>query len=201
MEESLDQNRSVHLVLYSTQRQNSTVRKLSRLPAFPGEGAASALPVLYVCAQTSGVLNPNPMCAMYAVRKVRTLARAEYVRRTARFWKTRVLDYYARTCSTSCFNFICAVSLSPPPACSAPFASALFNYVFRPSADEYEGKYPISPVEVRTYFPEIRHQRRRRRQPRRAPPAAIAPRPARPPPPPPPSALPGRERPGPGRPA
>ena len=30
--ESLDQNRSVHLVLYSTQRQNSTVRKLSRLP-------------------------------------------------------------------------------------------------------------------------------------------------------------------------
>ena len=33
--ESLDQCRSVHLVLYSTKRQNSTVRKLSRLPAFP----------------------------------------------------------------------------------------------------------------------------------------------------------------------
>ena len=35
------------------------------------------------------------MCAMYAVRKVRTRARAAYVRRTARFWKTRVRDYYA----------------------------------------------------------------------------------------------------------
>ena len=92
--ESLDQNRSVHLVLYSIQRQNSTVRKLSRLPAFPGEGAASALPVLYVYAPTSRVLNPYPMCAMYAVQKVRTRARAEYVRRTARFWKTRVRDYY-----------------------------------------------------------------------------------------------------------
>ena len=91
--ESLDQNRSVHLVLYSIQRQNNTVRKLARLPAFPGEGAASALPVLYVRAPLSKVLNPKPMCAMYAVRKVRTRARAEYVRRTARFWKTRVRDY------------------------------------------------------------------------------------------------------------
>ena len=34
------------------------------------------------------------MYAMYAVRKVRTRARAEYMRRTARFWKTRVRDYY-----------------------------------------------------------------------------------------------------------
>ena len=95
--ESLDQNRSVHLVLYSTQRQNSTVRKLSRLPAFPGEGAASALPVLYVRAPTSrvNVVNPKQMCAMYAVRTYRTRARAEYVRRTARFWKIRVRDYYA----------------------------------------------------------------------------------------------------------
>ena len=57
--ESLDQYRSVHIVLYSTQRQNSTVRKLFRLLAFPGEGAASALPVLYVHAPTSRVLNPN----------------------------------------------------------------------------------------------------------------------------------------------
>ena len=90
----LDQYRSVHLVLYSTQRQNSTVRKLSRLPAFPGEGAASAPPVLYVRAPMSRVLNPKPTCAMYAVRTYRTRARAAYVRRTARFWKIRVRDYY-----------------------------------------------------------------------------------------------------------
>ena len=92
--ESVDQNRSVRLILYRTQRQNSTVRKLSRLPASPGEGAASALPVLYVRAPTSRVLNPKPMRAMYTVRRLRTRARAEYVRRTATFWKTRVHDYY-----------------------------------------------------------------------------------------------------------
>ena len=31
---------------------------------------------------------------MYAVRTYRTRARAAYVRRTARFWKIRVRDYY-----------------------------------------------------------------------------------------------------------
>ena len=111
--ESLDKTSSVHPVLYSAQRQNSTVRKLSRLPAFPGEGAASELPVLYVRAPTSRVLNPNPMCAMYAVRTYRTRAHAEYVRRTAIFWKIRMRDYYARPWSAlGCWPGQCIYTLT-----------------------------------------------------------------------------------------
>ena len=90
--ESLDQYRSVHTVLYSTQRQNSIVRKLSCLPAFPGEGAASALPVLYVRAPTSRVLNPKCVPCTPCGRTARVR-----VRNTCGAWQ----DFGKYACATT----------------------------------------------------------------------------------------------------
>ena len=90
--ESLDQNRSVYLVLYSTQRQSVYCTEAFPPSRLPGEGAASVLPVFYVRAPTSRVLNPNPMCTRYgrsARVRVRNTCGAQQV------LKIRVRDCYA----------------------------------------------------------------------------------------------------------